>query len=62
MSWDAKDADEKFKDLSARGITYFLYITHLCQKEQMNKQIFWISINFKNARNNISKILLRFLN
>jgi hypothetical protein len=21
MSWDAKDADEKFKDLSARGIT-----------------------------------------
>ncbi|MCE2982279.1 MAG: hypothetical protein LW832_01815 [Parachlamydia sp.] len=20
MSWDAKDADEKFKDLSARGI------------------------------------------
>jgi hypothetical protein len=23
MSWDAKDADEKFKDLSARGI-----ITH----------------------------------
>jgi hypothetical protein len=22
MSWDAKDADEKFKDLSARGITY----------------------------------------
>jgi len=22
MSWDVKDADEKFKDLSARGITY----------------------------------------
>jgi hypothetical protein len=24
MSWDAKDADEKFKDLSARGITPIL--------------------------------------
>jgi len=22
MSWDAKDADEKFKDLSARGIAW----------------------------------------
>jgi hypothetical protein len=36
-------------------------LTHLAQKEQMNKQIFRISIKFKNARN-IRKILLCFLN
>jgi len=26
MSWDVKDADEKFKDLSARGIVPLLHL------------------------------------
>ncbi|MCE2983365.1 MAG: hypothetical protein LW832_07350 [Parachlamydia sp.] len=30
MSWDAKDADEKFKDLSARGIFFRAFIEVYC--------------------------------
>ncbi|MCE2982950.1 MAG: hypothetical protein LW832_05230 [Parachlamydia sp.] len=30
MSWDVKDADEKFKDLSARGIVCLVLQTAEC--------------------------------
>ncbi|MCE2983222.1 MAG: hypothetical protein LW832_06615 [Parachlamydia sp.] len=40
MSWDAKDADEKFKDLSARGITTIAkqIQSHCVEKELVDKK------------------------